>query len=297
MLNAASMELVVGSPRFGDVLRAQRTRKGLTLRELADQCGISYSHLSRLEAGSVARVPSRDLLERLLSVLADPVSWAALSLAAERIPAERERAISRFSRAISEPEFSDRTLPALRRLDAGAQAEALLAGKFRRAITGHRVDPETLCRAAGLRPRIVRGSRGPTARFEADNVVVVHDPGQPGDAGTAPRVRYLLAHAAAHAALRQLSCTFPRVATHGESEAIDLAAHLLSPRNLLERALRVTTPLDEDARDPWAPRSAHRATAVAERLGIPGWIAVRRLADEALLDDDAVLLYNWESSL
>jgi transcriptional regulator with XRE-family HTH domain len=282
---------------FGNVLRAERTRKGITLRELAERCGTSYTHLSRLETGSAARVPSRDLLDRLLSALGDPVSSAAISLAAGRIPAAAERGISGFSRAISEPEFSDRTLPALRRLDAGAHAEALLAGAFRRAIAGDRVDPEALCRAAGLRPRIITGTQGPAATFEADRLVVVRDPGQPGDAGTAPRVRFLLAHAAAHAARRQLSCTFPRVGTNGESAAIDLAAHLLSPRNLLARALRAMTPaIDEDARDPWAPTSADRATAVAERLGIPGWIAVRRLADEALLDDDAVLNYSWESS-
>ncbi|WP_161780833.1 helix-turn-helix domain-containing protein [Amycolatopsis orientalis] len=281
---------------FGDVLRAERNRQGLTLRELAQRCGTNYTHLSRLESGSADRVPSRDLLDRLVAALDDPVSSAAISLAAERLPAEAERAVSRFSRAISEPQLSDRTLPALRRLDAGVQAERLLTGAFRRAIAGDRVDPEALCRAAGMRPRVVTGSQEPATTFEDNDVVVVRDPSRPGDAGGAPRVRFLLAHAASHAARNERSCTFPRVGTHEESAAIDLAAHLLSPRNLLERALRTVTPVvDEDARDPWAPRTADRATAVAERLGVPGWIAVRRLADEALLDDDAVLLYSWES--
>jgi hypothetical protein len=241
-------------------------------------------------------VPSRGLLDRLTSALGDPISSAAISFAAGRLPAEAERVISGFSRAISEPELSDHTLPALQRLDAGAQAEGLLAGAFRRAIAGDRVDPAALCRAAGLRPRVVTGGQGPVTTFEANDVVVVRDPGQPGEAGGAPKVRFLLAHAAAHAARDERSCTFPRVGTRAESAAIDLAAHFLSPRSLLERALRAVTPaVDEDARDPWAPQSADRATAVAERLGVPGWIAVRRLADEALLDDDAVLLYSWES--
>lgn len=291
------MRIGLGDSSFGAVLRAERHRKGLTLRELAKRCGTSYTHLSRLEAGADARVPSRDLLDRLRIALGDPVSSAAISLAARRIPAESEKAVSGFSRAISEPEFSERTLPALRRLDAGARAEGLLTAEFRRAIVGDRVDPESLCRAAGLRPRVVTGSGEPAVSFETDAMVVIRDSGQPGDAGAAPRVRFLLAHVAAHAALGELSCTFPRVATHHENTAIDLAAHLLSPRNLLERAFRAAIrTVDEDARDPWAPRSADRATAVAERLGIPGWIAVRRLADEALLDDDAVLLYSWETS-
>lgn len=280
---------------FGSVLRAERIRKKFTLRELAVRCGISYSHLSRLETGAAARIPSRGLLDRLITALDDPVSSAAISLAAGRISAQSERAVSGFSRAISEPNLSERTLPALRRLDAGAHAEVLLSAAYRRAVAGDRVDPASLCRAAGLRPRIVTGSDDPGVSFETGNVVEIRDSGQVGDAGTTQRVRFLLAHIAAHAALGRHSCTFPRMATDDENTAVDLAAHLLSPRNLLERALRETTLMvDEDARNPWAPRSADRATAVAERLGIPGWVAVRRLADEALLDDEAVLLYDWE---
>jgi transcriptional regulator with XRE-family HTH domain len=259
---------------------------GLTLRDLAERCGSDYTHLSRVENGR-ERPPSRHLLERILGAIDDPSAVAVLAGAAGQLAPATERAISAFPRALAEPALSERALPALRRIDVGVLADGLLSRTPGRGIIRDRVEIEALCRTLGLRPVVRQGERGPAATFEGETVVV-RDPGEPGDAATVPRVRFLLAHAAAHEMQGNRSCTFPR-AGEAELPALDLAAHLLCPRLLLERALqKAQEALDEDARNPWAWQSAAVAASVAEQLAVPGWVALRRLADEALLDDVAI---------
>ncbi len=274
------------SSGFGAALRKARIEKGLTLRALAQRSGTDYTHLSRIETGG-ERVPSRQLLDRLLHAIEDPSAAALLAGAAGRLTPAAELAVSAFPRALAEPALSERALPALRRIDVGVAAEVMLSRIPRRGLIGDRVEPEVLCRSLGLRPVIRAGESGPAATFDGDTVVV-RDPGEPGDAASLPRVRFLLAHAAAHAVLGERVCTLPR-AGKAEPPAFDLAAHLLCPRQLLERVLRAVVPtLDDEARNPWASSSANAAAAVAERLAVPGWVVLRRLADEALLDDEAL---------
>ncbi|WP_245674002.1 hypothetical protein [Actinoplanes rectilineatus] len=118
--------------------------------------------------------------------------------------------------------------------------------------------------------------------------MTIRDPGEPGDAGGLPRVRFLLAHTAAHAFRGENVCTFPFVGPE-EIPALDMAASLLCPLPLLRRAVAaVLLDLDEDARNPWSSLSANMVPAVAHRLAVPGWVALRRLADESLLDDEAI---------
>lgn len=53
--------------RVGPTLRAMRARKKLSLNQLADEAGISPSHLSRIERGLT--VPSYDVLDNIAAVL------------------------------------------------------------------------------------------------------------------------------------------------------------------------------------------------------------------------------------
>ena len=56
---------------LGDAIRALRTARGLGLRGLARDAGVSFSHVSTIEQGRA--VPSPDVLRRLADVLrADP---------------------------------------------------------------------------------------------------------------------------------------------------------------------------------------------------------------------------------
>ncbi|MDQ1747826.1 MAG: Helix-turn-helix domain [Frankiaceae bacterium] len=276
---------VVEVPGFGPLLRQLRRDSGFTLRQLAERSGSHFTHLSRLEQGS-DRAPSRGLVERLARALG-PEAGSRLAAAAGILTEPTERAVARTHRALAEPVFAERSLPALRRIDAGVLAESLLRKAPSRGMERDRVNPTVLCRTLGIRPEVRAGEAGPAAVFDGDTVRIC-DPGDPDDAAAVPRVRFLLSHAAGHALIGNRECTFPRMADE-EAFALDLAAHLLCPRALIERTLRaVSSELDDEARNPWAARSGDVVTLVAERLAVPGWVALRRLADEALLDDDAL---------
>jgi transcriptional regulator with XRE-family HTH domain len=273
---------------FGATLRELRMGSRMTLRELADRCETNYTHLSRLERGN-DRVPGRDLLGRLAHALG-PEAGARLAAAAGRIPPTAEHALARSPHALIEPMLTARTVPAIRRIEAAFLADSLLQRTRQRGIEGDRVEPFILCRALGLRPVVKSGEARPAALFDGD-AVTIWDPGDPEDAAAFPRVRFLLAHAVGHALLGRRSCTFPRT-SNDEAQASDVAGHLLCPRHLLVRAVETAVlALDEDARNPWTYRSGDIVAVVAERLSVPGWIALRRIADEALLDDDALYFY------
>ena len=55
---------------IGNYIRSSRRRKGLSLRELADLTGISYSTINKYENGFI--VPKPDKLERIQAVLGVP---------------------------------------------------------------------------------------------------------------------------------------------------------------------------------------------------------------------------------
>ncbi|MFE4953463.1 helix-turn-helix domain-containing protein [Streptomyces sp. NPDC056653] len=268
---------------LGPTLRRLRLRRGMTQRQLADAAGTHVTHVSRVESGERVTV-SRELLERL----GDNIDGLAeLTAAAGRVPARAERAISQFPDALENAVLEARTLPALRRLTAAARAQYLLARTPGGAVEGGRIEPKALCRQLKLQPVVGLADNGPPITFEGRQVIVT-DPGQHGDPASLPRIRFLIAHAAAHALDEQLSCLFPRMGS-GEELTCDVAAHLLCPPNLLEGAFRsAVLEAGPEAGDPWASDVGAVVTAVARQLGVPGWIAIRRLADEALLDDEAL---------
>lgn len=276
---------VMGSDSaFGATLRRLRSRADLSLRALASLCGIDHTHLSRLERG---RVPSRDLLERLGEALG-PEALVELAAAAGRLPARVEETLASFPHAMTPAVLEKWTVPSLRRSEASHRAEPLLLRAPAGGVSRGRIDPEALCRYQGFQPRFETGAGfGPVVVF-GDRTVTIRDPGDRDDAGSLPRQRFLVAHAAAHLIAEQQACTFPRM-TGEEQLACDVAAYLLCPRGLLEQAvLAARIELGEDVSGPWASRSGDIVSAVAEKLAIPGWVAVRRLADDALLEDDAI---------
>jgi transcriptional regulator with XRE-family HTH domain len=270
---------------FGEALRHLRTRERLTLRELASVAGTDHTHLSRLEHG---RMPSRDLLARLGKAFTAQ-GRVELFSAAERLPADVERTIASFPHALGTDELSRHTKPSLRRTEAAHLANRLLRSIPAGGVDGGRIEPEILCRRLHFRPVAQTGAEALSVTFdENDSVVMIRDRGTQDDAATFPRLRFLLAHAAGHLLLEQRSCSFPAMRAD-EDFVCDLAAYLLCPPLLLDKAvLTAGLELDEDARDPWASRYGDIVSVVAEKLAIPGWVAVRRLADESLLEDNAL---------
>jgi transcriptional regulator with XRE-family HTH domain len=278
-------ECVEHGEAFGATLRRLRTREHLTLRTLASIAGSDHTHLSRLEAG---RVPSRDLLERLGNAFT-PETRIELFSAAERLPTEVERTIAGFPHALSPDVLAKHTKPSLRRTEAAHLASRLLRSIPAGGVDGGRVEPEILCRRLHFRSVTHTGADALSVTFDDEkSVVTIRDKGTLDDAATFPRLRFLLAHAAGHLLLEQRYCAFPAMRA-GEDFVCDLAAYLLCPPLLLDKVvLTAGTELDHDASDPWTSRYGDIVSVVAEKLAIPGWVAVRRLADESLLEDNAL---------
>jgi putative DNA methylase len=76
---------------FGDLVKSQRKRAGLSLRETAERVGVNQSYLSRVEAGRVP--PSDQLIAGLASVLS--CSADELLLLAGRVPQTFQRMVER----------------------------------------------------------------------------------------------------------------------------------------------------------------------------------------------------------
>lgn len=71
-------------PIFGDLLRDLRRQRGIGLKTLAPELGVSNSHLSRLENNLVR--PSDELVSRVAHYF--DYSEAALLVSANRIPSD-----------------------------------------------------------------------------------------------------------------------------------------------------------------------------------------------------------------
>jgi transcriptional regulator with XRE-family HTH domain len=270
---------------FGETLRRLRDREQLTLRKLASVAGTDHTHLSRLEHG---RVPSRELLERIGDAFT-PQARVELFSAAERLPAEVERLFAGFPHALSADGLNRHTKPSLRRTEASHLADRFLRSVPAGGANGGRVEPEILCRRLHFQPVIQPAAATLSVIFDAQtSTVTIRDKGTQDDAATFPRLRFLMAHAAGHLLLDQRICSFPAM-QEGEDYVCDLACYLLCPPTLLDNAvLTAGVDLDQDARDPWASRYGDIVSVVAEKLAIPGWVAVRRLADESFLEGNAL---------
>jgi transcriptional regulator with XRE-family HTH domain len=67
---------------FGDLLRELRSQKGLGIKRVAPQLGISYTYLSKLESNQVR--PSAELVNRMAGYF--NYDSDLLLLAADRVP-------------------------------------------------------------------------------------------------------------------------------------------------------------------------------------------------------------------
>lgn len=87
----------VGAETFGERIRRERLKLGLTQRQLADRVGVSVPHISKLESDRDR--PSDDLIVRLARVF--KVDPDELRLVARRLPDEMmERMAARPSDAL-----------------------------------------------------------------------------------------------------------------------------------------------------------------------------------------------------
>ncbi|WP_415296869.1 helix-turn-helix domain-containing protein [Cellulosimicrobium sp. SJTW-1] len=285
---------------FGTVLRRLRGRR--TQREVADAVGTSHTHLSRLERGGEREV-SRSLLERLGNELGAPTELAA---AAGRVTPRVESVVAQYPEALSEELLERATAPSLRRIVASERAERVLKSVPGGALVRNRIDPTVICRHLGYTVSVER--TGQSAVEVRGSKLLITEPTEPEDPAWLPRTRFLTAHGVAHLVAmnedsREDVCTYPRL-TRKEFEAVDLAACLLTPRSLLERTFDLAAqqltvePLEpsEDGEVAWSYASGALVARVAERLAVPGWVAVRRLADEALLDHHATFYWTGDSN-
>lgn len=76
---------------FGELLRDERSRRGLGLNQLADKLGCSSAYLSRVENGRIDCVPSEELLAKIAKELS--LKHDEVCRLAGRIPADIERYI------------------------------------------------------------------------------------------------------------------------------------------------------------------------------------------------------------
>jgi transcriptional regulator with XRE-family HTH domain len=267
---------------FGSELRRLRARKGMTQRQLAEAASTHYTHVSRLESGIRAEL-SRDLLDRLGVALG---AEAELASAARRLPTRLEALLCQYPAALTDDVLEERTLRSMRRLQAAAMAQTCLAGVPSGGVLRGRIAPESVLRQ--FRVRIQMQISDETPVTIETGVVTIRDPGGPDDPSKFPRVRFFLAHAAAHLLMNSPDCVFPRMPAQ-EQLACDIATQLLCPSGLLESAVReAQRGRGSEEPSPWASDPGELVADVATRLGIPSWLAIRRLADEALLDDDAL---------
>ena len=102
---ASARASVAGTAQtLGDYLRDQRRGAQLTLRQLADQAGVSNPYLSQIERG--LRRPSADVLQQLAKALR--ISAETLYVRAGILDAEGRGAETVQTAVLADPELSER---------------------------------------------------------------------------------------------------------------------------------------------------------------------------------------------
>lgn len=238
------------------------------------------SAISRLESGAQPAA-SLDTLERIGTALG---AQGELFAAAGALPPRAVAALAPHWRATADVVLRERTTPAVQRVHEGAHAEAILARTSMEMVRG--VDVVAL--AAALEPprsvRTLRGERSGVACTAGEILVTLPAPSTAGATGPDhSRHRFLVAHGVAHISLGDSSCVWPR-GTSSELRAVDLTCHLLAPPTFLENAVRAAVARRPELADAWEPSSGNIVSAVARQLGIPGWVALRRLGEDGHYD-------------
>jgi transcriptional regulator with XRE-family HTH domain len=258
-------------PGLGAVLIELRSRARLTQVTVAKAAGISATQLSRLERGRRSGV-SIDLLEAIDDAL--DANGRVLA-AAEVLPAPARQALCSFYRAFSGRILRDQTIPAV----SAAHYAAIAADFWRRAASEHnqRVQLPPLCREVGLDV-----DRMTSDRFRltfTPGRAVVEIPRTPNP-DLLPRERFLTAHALGHELLTHVECAYPS-AGDNEEAATTIACHVLAPGELLMRVADGANQAPGSGGEPWSFQGGtEMIAAISSRLGIPAWVAVRRLAEQ-----------------
>lgn len=241
---------------LAEALQTARSRAGLSRSELAAKANLHTSVLSRLERGEYPHSVTPETLKRLSDALKCD---DRLFLAAGAADPQARELLAPLGRAFARS--GDPAVRAgLRRIElAGIAAEFETQG-FSPGDTY--IDVDVLLAA-------VHQSRG--------QPVNVHYGGRDPDIA---RRRFWRAHAAAHALL-DVVCDWPRVLDR-EKDVNLLAGLLIAPTRLVTLAVQAAAiPADQEI---WDPGCADLVRVVAERLIVPGWVALRRIADVDGLD-------------
>ncbi|TDC88831.1 helix-turn-helix transcriptional regulator [Actinomadura sp. 7K507] len=238
-------------------LRAHRMRARLSRSEVAARAGLDPSVLSRLERAEYPHRIKSETLSRLASALDcnDSLHLAA-GLPTPTVQ-ELNPALQRAHLAAGDPATRD----GLRRLELRG-----FAARFDRAALGRdgsQVDEMRLALAVGR---------------ETGREVVARSASSELDAAGR---RFWTAHAAAHALLQSHGCRWPRLEP-GEGEANYVAGALLAPDRLVQAAVRsCLIPRSEEL---WDYSCADLTAEVAERLLVPGWVAIQRIAEAGQIE-------------
>lgn len=248
-----------------------RLARGLTISEVARRAGISIGHLSRVERGE--REATRSVLDAVAGALGMPVG-ELLHAAGLASPEAIALAADPACNLAFQPEEISRTRDALRRIHLGALAEdcrrratVALGGEVRIPV-----DPSAMLRVMGISVFVAPG-RPPVRLVNARRVEV--DPAVEPAEG-----RYLLGHVAGHLVLDTGSCNRDLL-DESEADASAFAAYLLLPAVELRRLTKSMAA----GRTLRKPSDFTLIAEVAERFGVPFWMAARRAADEGIFDE------------
>jgi transcriptional regulator with XRE-family HTH domain len=258
---------------FGASLRAIREAKGLKQSAVAEDAGITSSHLSRLEAGKRIGV-TRGLLAKLAEAMKeDPAKlYAAAGLLPPRL--ERELCDPELGLALEGERLPDTSRNALRRIHISRKSELVLADA---RVYSTPVDAESILRTLGYELKI-SADLDRAVEFRSRRVVALLT------RQDRTRERFWCAHAAGHVVLEdEPECSCDRVFEPDEQDATAMAGFLLAPRAALSDVFHRLA----GSHNVWANSAATLLADVADLLEIPLWLAARRIAEERLLSDAA----------
>ena len=238
---------------FARALIAARAAIGFSQTRLAAVAGVHPSLLSRLESG----LYSHSLRPQTVDSLETALCCGGTLYATSGVQPPAVRAL------LVDPDVLD----GLGAPEAEAHLRRAVLGTLARSVeeesisrSGSAVEITQLWHAVCLRTGTEFRRLEPTG------------PGLRSGSGAALRLRQ--AHTAAHALL-STSCLWPRLHA-AEGEAVELACLLLAPIRLVRTAVRAAVQAGVDV---WAVDTGGLAAAIADALFVPGWVAVRRLAD------------------